>query len=413
MNRRTQLLLVVSATVSATFLLAWILAQILVVRPAIGEREQARIQLVLEAARLMESGVSKHEVERARGIDLRVFHGKAAGPPPGTGWTRLDTEQATLWKRQGGKYDIAAWTGHEWVVIHEDLPYASTLALAFSAAGVPLVVLMFGLAQRASRHQELAEGKLARMAEGNLGERLDERSGGREVRRMAVAVNRMAAQLQRLLASDRQRMANLSHELRTPLTRIRLELELARREGGSVPRLDRVERDIEVFDAMLTEMLDLSRLQLAGEALMTREVVDLAGLAQLVVEEEGWDDVEIRGAGLATVDSKLVARVVGNLLRNSAQHAPNARRWIEVADDTLSVADGGPGMPPEQRDRVLQPFQRGEASTGHGLGLAIVAQIVSLHGGALTLSGPPGLIVRIRFPADPVGTSGNTTPDRR
>ncbi len=401
LNRRTQLLLGISTTVGVTLLLAWIMVQAFIMRPAIGDREQARTQQVLEAADLMRSGASKRELERSRGIDLRIFHGQAEGPPPGGGWSRRDTEHGTVWKREGGKYEIAAWTGRTWVVIHEDLPYATTFALALIVGGIPVVILMFGLIQRANRHQQRAEESLARIAAGNLEERLNERVGNREVRRVAVAVNGMAAQLQALIESDRQRMAGLSHELRTPLTRIRLELELARREGGPATRLDRVERDIEAFDTMLTEMLDFSRLQLVGEQLMTREVVDLANLAQQVADED-WSDVEIHGSGTATVDRTLVTRLLRNLLRNSVQHAPSARRWIEVADDALGVGDDGPGIAVDQRAHALQPFQRGDSSTGHGLGLAIVAQIAALHRGSVTLSDPPGLVVSIRFGRAPI-----------
>lgn len=153
---------------------------------------------------------------------------------------------------------------------------------------------------------------------------------------------------------------------------------------------------------MLREMLDLSRLQMVGAQLMERRIVDLAGLAQLVVEEEAWSDVEIRGSGTATVDSTLVARVIRNLLRNSALHAPDHRRWVEVADDVLSVGDDGPGIPLERQPRATEAFQRGIRSTGHGLGLAIVAQIAALHGGSVAFSAPPGLIVSVRFERCPV-----------
>lgn len=396
MNRRTQLLLGIGATVGITLLLAWVLVQALVIRPSIGDREPARIQQALEAAELMQSGVGKDEIEESRGIDLRLLDGGPEGPPPGGGWIRVDTERGTVWKREGGRYEIAAWTGRTWVTLQNHLPYATTLALALFAGGIPVIILMFGLSQRANRHQQRAEESLARMAAGDLSERLDERAGNKEVRRVAVAVNTMAGRLQALIESDRQRMAGLSHELRTPLTRIRLELELARREGGAVERLDRVERDIEVFDAMLSEMLELSRLQLAGERMMMRQVVDLAGLAQQVVDD-GWDDVEIRGSGTANVDGTLVARLIENLLRNSTQHAPSARRWIEVEDDGIRVGDDGPGIPVERHADVLEPFQRGDSSKGHGLGLAIVAQIAALHGGSVTLSAPPGLAVSVCF----------------
>lgn len=397
MNRHTQLLLGISMTVGVTLLLAWAAVQVLVVGPAIEEREHLRLQKAQEAADLLRAGVSKREVEVSRDIDVRLLRGPPAGPPDGDGWIRLDTARGPAWKREGGNYEIAVWTGQTWVALQEHPPHKAALALALVAVGVPVVVLAFGLSQRAGRHQQRAEESLARIAAGDLTERLDTAVGNREVRRVAAAVNQMATQLQGLMEADRQRMAGLSHELRTPLTRIRLELELARREGASVARLDRVERDIEEFDSMLREMLDLSRLELVGAQLMTLRVVDLAGLVQLIIEEEGWSDVEIRGAGTATIDSALVARLLRNLLCNSARHAPGHRRWVEVADDMLSVGDDGPGIPLERQPQATEAFQRGAASAGHGLGLAIVAQIAALHGGAVTLSEPPGLIVRVRF----------------
>jgi signal transduction histidine kinase len=387
----------IASTVAVTLLVAWVLVQALVVRPAIGEREAFRVRQALEAAELMRSGLDKREVEALRGIDLRVFRGSAHEPPPGEGWVPLETEAGQIWKRDGGKYDIAVWTGEQWAVLHEDLPIGSTLALAFLAAGTPLVFGLFGLTQRSQRHQDAVEEALSRLASGNLGVRLDEASGTVEVRRMAVAVNRMATQLEQLLASDRERVAGLSHELRTPLTRVRLELELARRDGGSADRLHRIERDIEAFDAMLQEMLELSRLQLVGQAQMQREVVDLDGLARFVLDERGWEDVDVRGEGTATVDPKLVTRLLVNLLGNSARHAPGASRWVEVMPDGLRVGDDGPGIPAASHRSVLEAFHRGDASSGHGLGLAIVTQIVALHEGRLEISKPPGLVVSVRF----------------
>ncbi|MEM6296719.1 MAG: HAMP domain-containing sensor histidine kinase [Myxococcota bacterium] len=400
MNRRTQLLLGIIGTVGVTLALAWITVQALVIRPAIGERERARTQQVLDAAELMREGMSKPEIEASRGIDLRVYLGQPDEPPPGDAWVRNETARGTTWKRSGGKYEIAAWTGRTWVVIEEDLPYGTTFALALIGGGIPIILLMFGLSRRANRHQERAEESLARIAEGNLAERLDEHAGNREVRRVASAVNRMAEQLQSLIEAERQQMAGLSHELRTPLTRIRLELELARREGAPSKRLDRVEQDIEVFDAMLTEMLDLSRLRMVGPRALNREPVDLHRLAQDVVAQ-GWSDVDVRGTGTANADANLVARLLRNLLRNSVEHAPSSQRWIEVANDTLRVGDDGPGIAEDRHATVLDPFVRGAASDGHGLGLAIVTEIAALHEGAVSLSAPPGLVVTVSLGPSP------------
>lgn len=402
MKRRTQLLLGIGATVGATLLVAWLAVLVLVIQPSVAAQEQARILQVCEAASLLQDGVTKREIEVSRGIDVRLLKGPPEGPPAGDGWLALPTNHGTLWKREGGNHDIAAWTGQSWVVLQAHPPHAVTLALALGGVGLPLVLLAFGVGRRAGRAMEESERRLSRIADGDLSVRLDTDSGTHEVREVAAAVNQMAARLQELLEADRQRMAGLSHELRTPLTRIRLELELARREGASVPRLDRVEQDIERFDAMLREMLELSQLEMVGETLLRRERVDLAGLVRCVVDEDDEGEVVVRGCGQAIVDPRLVSRVVRNLLSNSAQHAPGSRRWVEVADGQLVVGDDGPGIPFAAHSQVWVPFRRGDDSPGHGLGLAIVARIVQLHGGAVSLSEPPGLVVTVRF--DDAGT---------
>jgi len=100
------------------------------------------------------------------------------------------------------------------------------------------------------------------------------------------------------------------------------------------------------------------------------------------------------------VDVRLGPRLVGSIVRNSRHHGPAARRGIEVAENAPSVGDDGPGMPLTQQANALQAFQRGASSTGHGLGLAIVAQIIALHGGEVMFSPPPGLTVCVYFTID-------------
>jgi signal transduction histidine kinase len=401
MNRHTQLLLGATATVGVTLLAAWLAVLVFVIQPGVAAEEASRVVQTHEAARLLQSGVSKREIEVSRGIDLRLLQGQAPGPPPGGGWERQQTAEGTHWRREGGNHELAVWTGQTWVVLQAHPPHAVTLAIALGAVGVPLVLLAFGAGRRAGRPQEEAEERLRRIAGGDLTVRLDPATGTQEVRAVAVAVNQMATQLSQLLQADRQRMAGLSHELRTPLTRIRLELELARREGASVPRLDRVERDIERFDELLRELLELSQLELVGEAVIRRELVELEGLVRCVLDEENWDDVELRGHGTAWADSQIIARLIRNLLQNSTRHAPGCRRWVEVGDGLLRVGDDGPGIPLDAQAEAVQPFRRGASSEGHGLGLAIVARIVALHGGTLELSAPPGLTVEARLGSAP------------
>ncbi len=240
-----------------------------------------------------------------------------------------------------------------------------------------------------------------------------------EVGELARAFNQMAADL---AAADRQRrelIANVSHELRTPITALQGVLEnlvdgVCEPDPGTLrTALGQTER----LGRLITEMLDLSRMD-AGVLQLEREPVPLADLlAEVVAEAEVAASAAGRGVGFTVevtpldavvpVDRQRLYQVVMNLLDNAARHSPAAGTvalTARVGADraVIEVVDSGPGIPAEERRRVFERFTRGERASGGGtgLGLAIAQWVVELHGGSIAVAdhAGPGCRIRVALP---------------
>ena len=231
-------------------------------------------------------------------------------------------------------------------------------------------------------------------------------TGPVEIRTVNESFNRMVADLAKLDADRAVLLAGISHDLRTPLSRLRLELELAQLADGTRTAMV---GDIEQIDAIVRQFLDYARKTPQAAA----EEVDLsasvaAAVRRARIDAEPNSTVEVNLAAGVHVRGYAVEidRALDNLLTNAARYgrdpasgtlhvtvalAENASRAI------VSIIDRGPGIPSGEIDRLLRPFERGEAarsgSTGAGLGLPIVSRIARMHGGELQLSAnvPHGL----------------------
>jgi len=222
--------------------------------------------------------------------------------------------------------------------------------------------------------------------------------------RLAVALADEQAATEHLRGLDELKSAFLqavSHDLRTPLASvlgIALTLERSRR---ALPASDvddlvgRLTANARRLDRILSGLLDLDRLA-RGIVEPRRERTDLGALVAAVVDQTQADllgdhpiFVDLTPLEIA-VDPAKVERIVENLLVNASRHTPPGTPiWVRVdrcdPGALLTVADAGPGVPAEQRERIFQPFHRvpGEAThaPGSGVGLALVAQFAGLHGG--------------------------------
>jgi signal transduction histidine kinase len=209
--------------------------------------------------------------------------------------------------------------------------------------------------------------------------------GRDEVARLAASFNQAATRIEELVGAHKMLLANASHELRTPLTRIRLGIELSK-EQIDAPRQAELTRDIAELDALIDEILLASRIDASAE-LDVNEEVDLLALA--AEECARYEACSLDGtSAIVRGDPRLLRRMIRNLLENARRHG---RPPIEVdvrhrdARAVLRVRDQGTPIAPADRERLFAPFFRMTGATsGTGLGLALVRQIARRHGGDAT-----------------------------
>jgi len=201
-----------------------------------------------------------------------------------------------------------------------------------------------------------------------------------------------------------------AHELRTPLTTVFARLQLAERRL-SRDEYDReaLRRDVEIvrrgadrLRGLLERLLDISRIR-SGRLELDRAPADVVALTRQVATELGENagrEVIVRGpeasAEPATVDAVRIEEVLTNLVDNATKYgAKDQPIEIDIAEDRasvrVSVSDRGPGVAPEERDLIFEPFHRARRDPrGVGLGLHVAREIVRFHGGSLTVEERPG-----------------------
>lgn len=289
--------------------------------------------------------------------------------------------------------------------------------------GVAMALAMYPIIRRLTRRLESLQRGVDQWGRGDLSARVpiqgrDE--AGLLAQRFNYAAERietLVASHKTLLQSQKSLLANASHELRSPLTRIRMGIELM----GSTPSptfKNEIARNIGELDELIEEILLASRLDAREADLGTVEEVDMTGLvaeecARLGASFEGnqeGDPDTVPGALVAaeaedTEGPPVAVRGVAKLLRRAVRNLlENARRYTSgpvtvtlqhTADRAvLHVFDRGPGVPPDQRSRIFEPFYRlpgaSERDGGVGLGLALVKSIAERHGGSVRCEGREG-----------------------
>ena len=219
----------------------------------------------------------------------------------------------------------------------------------------------------------------------------------REVLPLAEAFNQALERLEKALRAQREFTADAAHELRTPLAILRTEIDVTLDAESA----NRLHRDIDGMSHVLNQLLELAELE--GESLLLTTTVDLSVIATDVVSLMAplalaqKRTVELLlpepAAVIASGNEHMLARALRNLVENALRHAPlGGRVVVEVQNPgTIIVSDNGPGIPPADRLLVFKRFwRRNQGFDGNaGLGLAIVARIVELHGGTVAVSESP------------------------
>lgn len=273
----------------------------------------------------------------------------------------------------------------------EGWPYRLLLSLAVLLAAV------VGLSLLAVRWATRPLNALADAAD-ELGRNIDrppmQEKGPLEVARAARAFNTMQGRLASYVRDRTRVLAAMSHDLKTPITRLRLRAELL----GDPQVREKFTRDLDEMESMVGATLDFLRGQESGERVQPVDVMALLESLQVDLRETGGQ-VEIAGAAAKPYPGapQALKRCLGNLIENAVKYGRSARVLVDDNDARLEIRiqDAGHGLPPDQLEKVFEPFYRIEDSRsretgGTGLGLTIARGIAEAHGGELSLRNREG-----------------------
>lgn len=238
-----------------------------------------------------------------------------------------------------------------------------------------------------------------------------------EVRPLVTALNSSLARVAGQMAAQRRFVANAAHQLRTPLALLATQAAFARRAPDAIERnaaLVAVEDSTRRLARLASQLLTLSRSE-AGGRRPRAEVIDLAvsarrvleGVADLAVERTIDLAFEADSPVVVSGDGAMIREAMVNLVDNALRYTPQGGSVVvsvrvETGSGVFCVEDSGPGIPPEEREKVLERFYRvpGTEGDGSGIGLSIVREVVDGAGGTLTFSRAcaGGLKVEMRLP---------------
>ena len=357
---------------------------------------------------------------------------RSMGPPPPDRDRDSDGERPSNLRPAQLTPHLVADDGDEYRLLFVRPPVAvfGMLAWPGSRAAIGAVALL--IAALASlllaRYISAPIARLRRASRGLAGGDLDTRVGAPErgwatdeVGILSRDFDNMAERIQALVTDKETLLRDISHELRSPLARIRMALGLAQRKANDEAQadLERIEQEAERLDGLIGQIMTLARLRTQKEPV--REPVRVDVMVRGIVDDARYehpdatvnlhcpDPQEISG------DPRGIASAVENVVRNALAYAGDAGPVdVEVAavagDVLVTVRDRGPGVRPEELPRIFEPLYRADesrdhgatpaGSAGQGIGLAITARVMELHGGDASAENRTGggLRVTLRLP---------------
>jgi signal transduction histidine kinase len=362
----------------------------------------------------------------APGTRLDIVERPAAGQE-----VRATVDGARFGGKAGDDYRLIAQTfaGTRPVTVYGITSFASAARALSSlrigmAIGLPLIValaafLIWWVTGRALRPVDAMREEVDRIQATDLSRRVSPAGGGSEIDRLGATLNHMLDRLED--AAERQRLfaASASHELRSPLSAIRTELEvgLAYPDRAEWPHI--AQDSLVEVDRLEALARDLRTLTGARSTAARGGPTDLGAITRDEVArrlpERGVGYVATVGDAIVAVDPTSLAGVVRNLFANAERHAATTITVTLVVQDgtaALTVANDGPPVPVDMRERIFEPFTRlDEARSldegGSGLGLAIARSVALAAGGSLVaLDDDRGATFRLTLPAVAAHPSG-------
>lgn len=400
-------------------------------------------------------GASLYLVTNFQGLPIA---GNVAGLPPGTldrqglietAYQRPDSQTldrlalAQIFQLPGG---FRLLVGRD-VEDRETLSRIMGRALTISLLWLILIGTLGGLfvARRVLRRVDAMNDATQTIMQGNIGGRLPVTGSNDELDRLAVSLNLMLERIGELMAGLTQVSDNIAHDLRTPLTRLRGHAEEALRNASDVndyrASLERVIEESDQLIRIFNALLLIARAE-AGNVTGAMAEFDLSQIARDVgelyepaAEEAGLTikfdlDVPLPVRGNRELLGQAIANIIDNAIKYARPQptAPLASETVTPANVLVStrrngphaeivVSDHGPGIPPQDRTRVIERFVRLESSrtmAGSGLGLSLAAAVARLHGGELRLEdNEPGLRVAFALPVMIATETGRHGKDGR
>ncbi|MBQ7016415.1 MAG: HAMP domain-containing histidine kinase [Firmicutes bacterium] len=309
----------------------------------------------------------------------------------------------------------SGWENGVWlrgVLENPDSQQLTESLLTMAMLTLPLFVILavwggYRIAKKAFRPLDHINTTVTEINEAkDLSGRIGLPPGRDEFSRLAENFDCMLERLERSFDAEKQFTSDASHELRTPVSIIKGACEFAEKYDETPEErretIEMIHRQANRMTKLIQQLLSMTRME-QGTEKVNAVPVDLQGLIDSLVQEEGWLQsrchVEVERALVAEVDPELFKRLLRNLVENAFKYGKaNGQVWIRAYRENeellISVCDDGIGIAAEEQEKIWNRFYQSDASrgdeSGAGLGLSIVQQIAKLHGGYMTLQSGVG-----------------------
>lgn len=410
---------------------AAVTAEMRLVEEELQESDPEMVEVLAETA-------GPEAVRMIFGLDGTLIGGNATLPKWSDGWRVLEASKVRFdndRRRASARYLLLGKTSGQYrILVGEGLHLGDAISEILSSAFLwgLMTVLVIGLAgiwllaRRALERLARVEAALTTFAEGNLRMRLPIAGKGDDIDRVSAAVNTALARIEELVQTVRQITTDIAHDLKSPMARLRQTLETMVRGGAAEePALSAIAQ-ADAITATFDALLRIAQIE-AGARRARFRPVELSEILSSVVDafgpaaEDKGERLIFAPAAPARIngDRELLAQLFANLVENAVHHGASCGAvaiGLRHADGQaiVTVADHGPGIPAEERERVLRRFyrlDRSRTTPGTGLGLALAKAIADLHGATLVLrDNAPGLTCELTFRAPPPET-GSEQPD--